>query len=70
MLASVKSALALLDQRSRRILALFVSAQVLLAFLDMLGVLLIGLVAAVSAAAVAGQPLNFLGEAPSIVASF
>ena len=69
MLASVRGALALLDQRSKRILALFVSVQVLLAFLDLLGVLLLGLIAALSAAAVAGQPLTFLGNATSIFAN-
>jgi len=53
-LASVKGALALLDRRSKRILLILVAIQVLLASLDLLGVLLFGLVAALSASAVSG----------------
>lgn len=64
MLTSVKSALALLDRRSKRILLILVVIQVLLASLDLLGVLLFGLVAALSASAVSGATppivLNFL----------
>lgn len=55
MLGSVKSALALLDQRSKRILLILVVIQVFLASLDLLGVLLFGAVAALSAAAVSGS---------------
>ena len=55
MLESIRGTLALLDPRSRRILWLLVLAQVLLAFLDMIGVLLFGLVAALSASAISGE---------------
>ena len=68
MLDSVKSALALLDRRSKRILLVLVLIQVFIASLDLLGVLLFGLVAALSASAIAGeqsatlnQILEFLG---------
>jgi len=67
-LDSVKSALALLDRRSKRILLVLVLIQVFIASLDLLGVLLFGLVAALSASAIAGeqsatlnQILEFLG---------
>ena len=53
---SVRASLALLDPRSRRILALLVVVQFLLALLDFIGVILIGLVAALSASAVSGEP--------------
>lgn len=56
MFASVKDALALLDRRSRRILFILVVIQVLVASLDLLGVLLFGVVAALSASAISGQP--------------
>ena len=55
MLASIKSALALLDQRSKRILLVLVVIQVFIASLDLLGVMLFGVVAALSASAVAGD---------------
>ena len=55
MLESIRGTLALLDPRSRRILWLLVLAQVALAFLDMLGVLLFGVVAALSASAISGK---------------
>lgn len=68
MLSSVKSALALLDRRSKRILLILVLIQVVLAGLDLLGVLLFGIVAALSASAIAGdssatidQVLGFTG---------
>ncbi|HEY7824115.1 MAG TPA: ABC transporter ATP-binding protein [Acidimicrobiia bacterium] len=68
MLASVKSALALLDRRSKRILLILVLIQILIAGLDLLGVLLFGVVAALSASAIAGdrsatidQVLGFTG---------
>ena len=60
MLASVKSALALLDRRSKRILLLLVAMQVVIASLDLLGILLFGVVAALSASAIAGQPSETL----------
>jgi len=67
-LDSVKSALALLDRRSKRILLVLVLIQIFLATLDLLGVLLFGVVAALSASAIAGeqsatlnQVLEFLG---------
>jgi len=67
-LESIRGTLDLLDPRSRRILWLLVLVQVALAFLDMLGVLLFGVVAALSASAISGtEPalignlLNFLG---------
>ena len=61
MLASVKSALALLDRRSKRILIVLIGIQVSLSSLDLVGVLLFGLVAALSATAVSGS------ETPPIV---
>ncbi len=68
MLGSVKSALAHLDRRSKRILLVLVLIQILLAGLDLLGVLLFGVVAALSASAIAGdrsatidQALDFTG---------
>jgi hypothetical protein len=67
-LDSVKSALALLDRRSKRILLVLVLIQIFIASLDLLGVLLFGVVAALSASAIAGeqsatlnQVLEFLG---------
>ena len=62
MLESIRGTLNLLDPRSRRILGLLVLVQVALAFLDMLGVLLFGAVAALSAAAVSGEEPAFLGD--------
>ena len=67
MLASVKSALALLDRRSKRILLVLVLIQVLVAGLDLLGVLLFGLVAALSASAVAGQTSQTLTDVLNLV---
>ena len=55
MLESIRGTLALLDPRSRRILGLLVLVQVALAFLDMIGVLLFGVVAALSASAISGE---------------
>jgi len=52
---SIRGTLALLDPRSRRILWLLVLVQVALAFLDMIGVLLFGVVAALSASAISGE---------------
>jgi ABC-type multidrug transport system fused ATPase/permease subunit len=64
----VREALGLLDGRSKKILLLLVVIQVLIASLDLLGVLLFGLVAALGASVVAGQQsetllrvLDFLG---------
>lgn len=62
MLDSVRSALALLDPRSKKILLLLVAVQVIVASLDLLGVLLFGLVAALSASIVAGQTSQTLSE--------
>ena len=61
MLESIRGTLALLDPRSRRILWLLVLVQVTLALLDMLGVLLFGVVAALSASAVSGEEPAFIG---------
>lgn len=61
MLESIRGTLNLLDARSRRILILLVLVQVALAFLDMLGVLLFGAVAALSAAAISGQEPALIG---------
>jgi ABC-type multidrug transport system fused ATPase/permease subunit len=60
MLSSIKSALSLLDHRSRRILLVLVVVQILIAGLDLLGVLLFGLVAALSASAISGQQSVFV----------
>jgi len=62
-LESIRGTLALLDRRSRRILWILVLVQVALAFLDMLGVLLFGVVAALSASVISG-------EEPALIASF
>ena len=62
MLDSARSALALLDRRSKRILLILVAIQILVASLDLLGVLLFGLVAALSASAVAGQTSQTLSQ--------
>lgn len=61
MLESIRGTLALLDPRSRRILWLLVLVQVLLAFLDMIGVLLFGVVAALSASAISGTEPALIG---------
>lgn len=62
MLASIKNALALLDRRSKRILLVLVTIQIFIASLDLLGVLLFGVVAALSASAIAGQPSQTLTQ--------
>ena len=67
MLASVKSALALLDRRSKRILLVLVVVQIFIASLDLLGVLLFGVVAALSASAVSGQPSATLTDFLNLV---
>ena len=61
MLESIRGTLSLLDPRSRRILWLLVLVQVALAFLDMLGVLLFGVVAALSASAISGEEPALIG---------
>ncbi len=61
MLESIRGTLSLLDPRSRRILLLLVLVQVALAFLDMLGVLLFGVVAALSASAISGEEPALIG---------
>ena len=58
---AVKASLQLLSRRDRRILILVTIAQMATSFLDLVGVLLIGLVAALSVSVVAG------GTPPSIV---
>ena len=60
MLSSVKSALALLDRRSKHILLLLMAIQIVVASLDLLGILLFGVVAALSASAIGGQPSETL----------
>ena len=62
MLGSVKSALALLDRRSKRILLVLVVMQIIVAGLDLLGVLLFGVVAALSASAIAGESSQTLSQ--------
>ena len=62
MLDSIRGTLALLDQRSRRILWLLVLIQVALAFLDMIGVLLFGVVAALAASAISGEEPAMIGD--------
>ena len=61
MLESIRGTLALLDPRSRRILWLLILIQVALAFLDMIGVLLFGVVAALSASAISGEEPALIG---------
>ena len=70
MIGSIRSAFALLEGRSQRVLLLFISLQIFLAFFDMIGVLLLGLVAAVSASAVTGQPINYLDRVPELADLF
>ena len=67
MLTSIKSALALLDRRSKRILLVLVVMQMLIAGLDLLGVLLFGVVAALSASAIAGQSSQTLTQVLELV---
>ncbi len=67
MFDSVKKALALLDTRSKRILLVLVVIQVLIASLDLLGVLLFGVVAALSAAAIAGQQSATLSQLMEVI---
>ncbi|MCX6431891.1 MAG: hypothetical protein NTX29_03610, partial [Actinobacteria bacterium] len=58
---AVRQSLQLLDQRDRRNLLLVTGAQMSTAFLDLLGVLLIGVVTALSVAAMSGtQPPDFV----------
>ena len=61
MLESIRRTLALLDPRSRRILWLLILVQVVLAFLDMIGVLMFGVVAALSASAISGDEPALIG---------
>ena len=58
---SVKRALALLNNRDKRVLFVATGLQMLLALLDLAGVLLLGLVAASAAGAATGTPLNVSG---------
>lgn len=62
MFKSVRSSLALLDLRSRRILVLLTLVQVFLAFLDLLGIILFGLVAALSASVITSSQAPVLGD--------
>jgi ABC-type multidrug transport system fused ATPase/permease subunit len=57
---SVKAALALLSKRDKVLLGIAVGIQLSLAFLDLAGVALFGVVAALSASAVTGQPVPLL----------
>jgi ABC-type multidrug transport system fused ATPase/permease subunit len=61
---TIKASLALLNQRDRRILTLVTLVQMGTAFLDLIGVLLIGVMAALSVAVVSKQP------PPTLVLSF
>ena len=67
MFDSVKNALALLDTRSKRILLVLVLIQVFIASLDLLGVLLFGVVAALSASAIAGQQSATLSQVLELI---
>jgi ABC-type multidrug transport system fused ATPase/permease subunit len=58
---SVQKALALLSKRDQRVLFIATGLQMLLALLDLAGVLLLGLVAASAAGAATGTPLNVSG---------
>jgi len=58
---SVKKAFALLSKRDQRVLFIATGLQMLLALLDLAGVLLLGLVAAAAAGAATGTPLNVSG---------
>lgn len=62
MLETIRKALGLLDARSRRILLVLVIIQVGIASLDLVGVFLLGAVAALSAAAVSGQDPALIGD--------
>ena len=62
MLETIRKALVLLDARSRRILLVLVVIQVGIASLDLVGVFLLGAVAALSAAAVSGQDPALIGD--------
>ncbi len=58
---SVQKAFALLSKRDQRVLFVATGLQMLLALLDLAGVLLLGLVAASAAGAATGTPLNVSG---------
>ncbi len=58
---AVQQALALLDHRSRRLLVLLSGLQFILAIMDLIGVLLIGVVAALGTASISGQSIPFMG---------
>jgi ABC-type multidrug transport system fused ATPase/permease subunit len=58
---SVQKAFALLSKRDQRVLFIATGLQMLLALLDLAGVLLLGLVAASAAGAATGTPLNVNG---------
>ena len=58
---SVEKAFSLLNRRDKRVLLIATGLQMLLALLDLAGVLLLGLVAASAAGAATGTPLNVGG---------
>ena len=62
MLDTIRETLALLDARSRRILSILILIQIALAFLDMIGVLLFGVVAALAASAISGEETAMIGD--------
>ena len=66
MLSNVRNALALLDDRSKRILLFLMVVQIIIASLDLLGILLFGVVAALSASAITGQPSQTLDSVLNI----
>jgi len=58
---NIQNAIALLEPKDRRKLGLVAGAQIFLSFLDLIGVLLLGLVAALSATAATGEKVSFGG---------
>lgn len=61
LIVSIREALGLLDLRSKRLLAALTALQFVLAVMDLTGVLLIGLVAALGTASVSGSEIPVLG---------
>ena len=62
LIAATREALGLLDKRSRRLLAAISALQLLLALMDLAGVLLIGVVAALGTASISGEAIPILGN--------
>lgn len=58
----VARALSLLDRRSKRILGLLMLVQIALSFLDLIGILLVGLVAALASSNLTGQSLPLVND--------